>query len=236
MKLRRKMVKQARGHVLESAAGTGRNSEFYSADRIRGLCLVDKSEGMLEVCRRKWIATHPPTSYSKDEKDKKADTTTNDDAWQGKISFAVADLETPGIATHLLPRTPSSQGFDTIIQTMGLCSTDNPTRLLASLSSLLHPSGRILLLEHGQGFFGWLNRLLSNTAPQHAARHGCWWDRDIGRIAEESCEESGLEVVEIRRPWQFLGTTWWVELKRRDDAKRINNSSRISSRDITKSS
>ena len=41
----------------------------------------------------------------------------------------------------------------------------------------------------------------------HAYRHGCWYNKDIGQIVEES----GLEVVEAKR--HHFGTTWWFELK-----------------------
>ncbi|MCJ1231195.1 hypothetical protein MMC12_007872, partial [Toensbergia leucococca] len=75
---------------------------------------------------------------------------------------------------------------------MGLCSTPHPSHLLAHLGTLASPTnGRILLLEHGRSHYEWLNRILDASAPAHADRHGCWWNRDVGRIVEES----GLEVV-----------------------------------------
>jgi len=50
---------------------------------------------------------------------------------------------------------------------------------------------------------------LDNNAPAHADKHGCWWNKDIQKIVEES----ELEVIEIKR--YHLGTTWWVELRPR---------------------
>ena len=95
-----------------------------------------------------------------------------------------------------------------MIQTMGLCSTSNPSGLLTHLGDLTNPAtGRILLLEHGRSHYDWLNRMLDDSAAAHANKHGCWWNRDIGKIVEES----GLEVVKMKR--YLLGTTWWVELK-----------------------
>jgi methyltransferase OMS1 len=194
MKLRRRMVKQAYGHVLESAAGTGRNSEFFDRSRIRTLLLVDKSEGMLGICREKW------------------DVARQGESWDGRVRFWVGDLEVEGVEHVVQPvmrGKKADEGFDTIVQTMGLCSTDDPEGLLKSLGKLVKQDGRILLLEHGKSHYDWLNRILDQTAPQHAAKHGCWWNRDIGGIAEKS----GLQVIEIKRS-QF-GTTWWVELKKR---------------------
>jgi len=67
--------------------------------------------------------------------------------------------------------------------------------------------GRILLLEHGRGYYGWLNNVLDGLAASHADHYGCWWNRDIGAIVKES----GLEVEYIRR--YHIGTTWEVVLR-----------------------
>ncbi len=91
---------------------------------------------------------------------------------------------------------------------MGLCSTPKPSALLQRLGTLANQDhGQILLLEHGRSHYTWLNTILDNLAPHHADRYGCWWNRDIGKIVEES----GLEVQKIQR--YYLGTTWWVELR-----------------------
>ena len=101
-----------------------------------------------------------------------------------------------------------SGGFDTVLQTMGLCSTPNPVGLLNHLGTIVNQEcGQILLLEHGKSHYGWFNRWLDTSAPQHADKYGCWWNKDIGKIVEES----GLEIVKIKR--YHLGTTWWIELK-----------------------
>ena len=99
-------------------------------------------------------------------------------------------------------------GFDTILQTMGLCSTPEPSRLLSHLGTIVNTdNGQILLLEHGRSHYQWLNNILDKQAPAHADKHGCWWNRDIGRIVEES----GLEIIRCKR--YHLGTTWWFELR-----------------------
>lgn len=91
---------------------------------------------------------------------------------------------------------------------MGLCSTGKPVELLKHLGSVTNPDGgQILLLEHGRSHYDWLNVILDGLAKAHADKHGCWWNRDIGRIVDES----GLEVVCVKR--FNLGTTWWVELR-----------------------
>ncbi|KAI5278423.1 hypothetical protein KEM52_004693, partial [Ascosphaera acerosa] len=80
--------------------------------------------------------------------------------------------------------------YDTVVDTMGLCSVGDPAAYLARLAGLVAPAhGRILLLEHGRGDWAWLNRVLDDLAPAHADKHGCWWNRDIDRVVRES----GLE-------------------------------------------
>ena len=91
---------------------------------------------------------------------------------------------------------------------MGVCSTANPALALQRLGAITNrEQGRILLLEHGRSHWDWLNGYLDKHAPAHADKFGCWWNKDIGKIVEES----GLEVVRIKR--YQLGTMWWVELK-----------------------
>jgi methyltransferase OMS1 len=87
-------------------------------------------------------------------------------------------------------------------------------KLLQNIEASTNEDGQILLLEHGKSHYDWLNTMLDKTAPAHADEHGCWWNKDIGQIVEES----GLDVVNIKR-YNF-GTTWWVELKPRHGLRK----------------
>jgi methyltransferase OMS1 len=92
---------------------------------------------------------------------------------------------------------------------MGLCSTENPVALLKALGDVLEDeAGKILLIEHGRGRWKWLNGLLDKTAEAHAHEFGCWWNRDLAKIVEDS----GLEVVNFST--KHGGTTSWIELKK----------------------
>lgn len=219
-KLRKEMAGRARGAVCEVSVGTGRNMGFYEWDaemtgeggkgkgkakkggkeeveegKVTSFTAVDKSPQMIAVAREK---------FSRDQPGIKG------------VQWIVQDASLP------LPPPPSSstssptpQKYDTILQTMGLCSTPSPATLLLNLSNHLAPGGRILLLEHGRGYWGWLNNILDALAPGHAERFGCWWNREIGGVLEEVEREGGLKVVECRRSnW---GTTWWVELRRAEE-------------------
>lgn len=100
--------------------------------------------------------------------------------------------------------------YDTVVQTLGLCSTDDPDGLMRSLTQLVKPGGRILLLEHGQSYFKALNTMLDRSAHEHATKHGCWWNRDIGAIVEKS----GMEIVKMTRTWRSAGTNWYIILRK----------------------
>ncbi|KAJ5382626.1 hypothetical protein N7517_000537 [Penicillium concentricum] len=200
-KKRRDLVRQARGDVLEVSCGTGRNLPFYELGERRGtdadgraavlgcrsVTFVDLSPQMVAITKEKFGKLYPafPAVF------KACDA--------GAVS--PSDIQRSGVKK-------GEVYFDTILQTMGLCSMPDPVATLRHLGSVTEPkSGRILLLEHGRSYYDWVNRILDNLAPAHADRHGCWWNRDIGEIVRES----GLEIVEEKR-WH-LGTTWRYVLR-----------------------
>ncbi len=201
---RRELVQRARGDVLEVSCGTGRNIEYYELGEkrtvdekgragvrgCRSVTFVDLSPEMVAITRKKFERLHPGF------------------AGTGRVEFRAQD------ARDVSPPRPHAQGqgqggyYDTIVQTMGLCSMPDPAGALKHLGTITEPQqGRILLIEHGRSHYDWLNRVLDNLAPAHADRHGCWWNRDIGQIIHDS----GLEVVEEQR-WHF-GTTWRYVLR-----------------------
>ncbi|PGH23329.1 hypothetical protein AJ80_02581 [Polytolypa hystricis UAMH7299] len=213
-KRRKEIVQRARGDVLEVSCGTGRNMEYYAPGEklgagkkgkaefrgCRSITFVDLSGEMVEIAREKFEKKFPDFK---------------------KAVFLVQDAAKDPIpppppppgetAPTFAARQQQPAKYDTIIQTMGLCSHADPVGLLTYLGQdLLEPSrGEILLLEHGRSHYSWVNKLLDDLAPAHADRHGCWWNRDIGEIVRQS----GLEVVEEKR--LHLGTTWMFVLRRK---------------------
>ncbi|MCJ1307482.1 hypothetical protein MMC25_001128 [Agyrium rufum] len=160
--LRKSLLSRATGHVLETSVGTGRNAKYYKLN-CQSVTVVDQSAEMLKIARKRFQEERPQLR---------------------NIRFLNQSAQDP------IP-SPSPAGFDTVVQTMGLCSTPNPADVLRNLGKATNPNGgQILLLEHGRSHYAWLNRILDNTASAHADRHGCWWNRDIGKIVEDS----GLEV------------------------------------------
>lgn len=187
-KLRRKLMQKAHGDVLEVSAGTGRNVDFFPLEKCKSVTLLDLSGPMLEIARKKWMEKHP--AYK-------------------NVRFLQQSALEPVTS-------PGGAKFDTVIQTFGLCSTPEPEKLLRNLEKVVKEDGQILLLEHGRSHYKWLDRLLDNSAPLHADKWGCWWNKDIAAIIGAS----ELQVVKIKR--RHLGTTWWIELKPRKGRGRVD--------------
>lgn len=213
-RLRKKMIQQASGDVCEVSIGTGRNLTFYDWDfksfndvvnqqtkrgKVKSFTAVDKSPEMLEIAHKKFSKEYPGIL-----------------GVQWVIQDAANPLPSPPVSASERSGNKTGKKYDTIVQTMGLCSASDPVGLLRNLSTSIEENGRILLLEHGRGTWSWLNNILDGLAPRHALEFGCVWNKDIGQIIEDS----GLEIVKMKR--RHFGTTWWIELRprRRDAAEK----------------
>lgn len=209
-------MSQARGHVLEVSIGTGRNLEWYDwkfapregrkvgllerifvafggeervreeRGRVKSFTAVDRSGEMLDVAKRKFGELYPGI---------------------GGVRWVVGD------ASVEIPEPAEGEKYDTIVQTMGLCSVGDPVKLLRKLGEFVkEEEGKILLLEHGRAKLGIVNKILDVGAEKRAEDFGCWWNRDL----EDIVKASGLEVMDVRR-YQF-STVWWIELKKKSRA------------------
>lgn len=222
---RKRLVREAYGDVLEVSVGTGRNMDLYDTrpysavegatygrdtrHMITSLTFNDESPVMIENAKKKW---------ADEQKKKRAG-----DRFAGAVNWYVGDAGDKDV----LPRPPG--GYDTIIQSWGICSMADPVKFLRQLSRLARQpneevknsspkklrdqeaedgkGGRIFLLEHGRAKYDWLNRFLDKSAPMHADRYGCWYNKDIAKVIEES----GL-VIERERRYNF-GTTYEYVLR-----------------------
>jgi methyltransferase OMS1 len=171
-------VGSARGRVLEVCAGSARNLPYYDRGRVTSLTLADACPEMVAVARAKVEASKaklPPTSV---------------------VVAAVDDL-----APATTPATAS--GFDTVVDTFGLCSVPDPAAALRAMAAVLAPGGRLILIEHGRtNTWAWLDAQLDAGAAAHAAKWGCEWNRDI----LQAVAEAGLVVERVSR-WHFGSTT-----------------------------
>lgn len=233
--MRKRLLRHARGRVLEVAAGTGCNVGLYNPHQCREVVLCDVSTEMVEQCvkRVQGLCQYDPPKYPavdeghvvaqsvstrvlpeqcvEDDKEKEA--TRISSAFRGKQSLDVLRKDvaaamkdstssasfTEGdslglytVASYSTERLPfPDNSFDTVVDIFGLCSCDRPGAALAEMNRVLRPGGQLLLLEHGRGAKGWLNDHLDRWAPRHAAKWGCWWNRDV----RKAIRLSGAGVV-----------------------------------------
>ncbi|EXJ57362.1 hypothetical protein A1O7_07709 [Cladophialophora yegresii CBS 114405] len=134
MFLRRKrenLCREARGHVLEVSAGTGRNMDLYRLDpaltsreenKVKSLVVNDLSEIMLYQAQKKFNELQDKIA---DERRK----------FKGPVQFVVGDA-----SDRRVIKRPEG-GFDTIVQTMGICSETNAVGFLKRLGELCRQPG-----------------------------------------------------------------------------------------------
>ena len=210
IKLRRKLTRQVFGDVLEVAVGTGRNCQFYDFKNCNSVTMIDESGPMLAIARAKWAELRRLPEWREDAPEAAR-----------RISFrqmsATEDVPLPAAVAR-----SDRDGFNCILSTFSLCSLPHPADVLTHWCRLLVPppssedserQPRVLLLEHGCSHYDWLNRLLDKSAPAHAKEHGCWWNKDIGAIAEKAAEQAGMEIVSLKR--RHFGTTWVIEMRQK---------------------
>ena len=186
------------GDILEVSVGTGRSIKYYPINKCKSITLVDASPHMLEETKRNFKGSQSYIHSLPPEVDSPYLCTTAKYPQYSNVTFLCQN------ATDTI-LSPSGTGFDFIVQSMGICSQEDPVRVLRNLESHCKPDGKIILLEHGRSYYQWLNSILDTLAPNHAKTWGCWFNRDIANIVEES----QLRVLRTSR--YHFGTTWWIE-------------------------
>ncbi|KAM0251567.1 hypothetical protein ACHAP5_001574 [Fusarium lateritium] len=242
-KLRKRIAERANGHVLELAMGTGRNLEYFNWDPLNeraegkvskagakspqgvvSFTGLDISVDMMDVARKRLVKTVPPMETSAPI----VRASTMADHTGGQLSYLDNQLRLiHSDAHHPIPgpSTLTTTKYDTVIQTFGLCSVSDPVAVVNNLAKVVKPgSGRIILLEHGKGWFGIVNGLLDRNAGKHFEKYGCWWNRDIEALVEEATTKTpGLEIVKVERPNILqMGTLVWVELRVNDRGSQLS--------------
>ncbi|KAI8337546.1 hypothetical protein BC941DRAFT_425577 [Chlamydoabsidia padenii] len=146
--LRRWLVGQAKGDVLEVSTGTGRNFDYYKPNQVASLTLTDDHPAMLKAAETKFTQQHQAKFHN-----------------TFKAAFNPANVES-------LDK-QQQQRFDTVVDTFGLCSCGDPAAALVSMADACKSEeSRILLLEHGRSHYDWLNRLLDTNVDQHVKKMG----------------------------------------------------------------
>ncbi|KAJ1515115.1 Methyltransferase-like protein 7B [Coelomomyces lativittatus] len=120
-----------------------------------------------------------------------------------------------------------SQAFDSVISTFSLCSVEDPVITLVEAVRVLKPGGSMYLLEHGVSKYTWLNSWINKDAPLHAAKFGCWYNRNIQTMVDQLQDhvkenDPNTELdISIRR--FHFGTTWMIILTKLENEKSISN-------------
>ena len=91
------------------------------------------------------------------------------------------------------------QTFDTVVDTLGLCTFPDPLGVLREMVRVCRPNGRLLLLEHGRSDRQWLGRWQDKRADRHAKHLGCRWNRE----PLDLLRQAGLKVLKAEHT--FLG-------------------------------
>jgi methyltransferase OMS1, mitochondrial len=178
----------AKGTVLEVGAGTARNLAYYPLNStVDRVLLTDASDQMLQQTQQKLQHLAP----------------------EKRQKFAILQADSSNL--EMIP----DDSFDTVVDTFGLCSYQDPQAVLQEMVRVCKKKnnkdgGKILLLEHGRSkTWNWVTRHLDENAERHAKNWGCVWNRDLDALLENT---KGLHV-EILRKWHF-GTTYYVSFNR----------------------
>lgn len=185
---RRWLMSQAEGDVLEVACGTGRNIPYLNPENINSITFVDSSSKMVAETQRKFRESFPKFRNA---------------------AFAV------GKAEDLQSIASNSFKYDTVIEAFGLCAHEDPVKALQSMTALLKPGGRIVLLEHGRSTWDMINNHLDFRSEKRMQTWACRWNLDIGEIVDDA----GLEITYEKRV--HLGSTWLLVCKRPQDPLRL---------------
>ncbi|KAK2001247.1 hypothetical protein LX36DRAFT_736584 [Colletotrichum falcatum] len=179
---------------------------------------VDISSEMLGVAIEKLVESVPQLAGVSPRVMKQSTPTQSD--W-GVFSYLSDRLRIFRSDIHdFIPPPPEQMStiskYDFVCSTFSLCSVRDPEKIVRDLANMVKPgTGKIILIEHGRGWSGFVNGLLDKTATSHFKKYGCWWNRDIAEIVESASKSlPGLEIVKVERPYLTqLGTTLWVELR-----------------------
>jgi methyltransferase OMS1, mitochondrial len=187
----------ARGTVLEVAAGTGRNIQYYPSSTVDRVLMMDTSTKMLERAQQKIRKLNPPAVVVDQQQHQSQNQSQQSSTQKPTFACTVGDSAS-------LTQFPDDC-FDTVVDTFGLCSFDDPVCVLKEMARVCKPDGRVLLLEHGRSkTWDFITKYLDKHAERHAKNWGCCWNRDLDSIVERS----GLQIDTIRT--YHFGTTYYM--------------------------
>lgn len=83
------------------------------------------------------------------------------------------------------------KSFDSVVDTFGICSVENPDAFLKDIKRVLKHDGKAFFLEHGRCESGglvcyFMNKWLDFRAAAHSSYWGCLWNREISKLIEDA--------------------------------------------------
>lgn len=182
---RSKLIRQARGHVLEIGAGTGLNLKEYvfasspsKSDGVASLTLLDISDGMLAQAKDKLKDLNIPSFV--------------------EINFVNAD------ATSEIVKKFGDSNFDTVVDTFSLCvmgtkGAENCLRQIEGVVKGKEDGGKILLIENTRSSNSILGRYQDLTADMAAnlGGKGCVSNQNVSAMIRKT------NSLEIRSEEEF---------------------------------
>ncbi|KAL4528160.1 hypothetical protein Ndes2526B_g07942 [Nannochloris sp. 'desiccata'] len=173
---RKALLQEATGDVLETAVGTGLNLQYYNLKNVRSFTAIDLSPGMLRQAQLKATFLQFPSSSTSSSSSRSSNSF---------LFFQQADIAT-------LPFPDNS--FDSVVDTFSLCVFPDPAAALRSMTRVVRPGGKVLLLEHSRStspVLGWYQDI---TAAQVASMgKGCVWNQDVIKLVENA----GLRIERV---------------------------------------
>ena len=159
--MRRALLADARGRVIEIGAGTGVNLDLYGPG-VEDLTLIEPDPHMGAKLRHRLTARSSDGSTSASP--------------PARLSAAPAEA---------IPFADDT--FDTAVATLVLCTVPDPAAAIAELSRVLKPGGRLLFIEHVRsdrpGIARWQDRF---EKPWRFMADGCHCNRDTAATLSAS--------------------------------------------------
>jgi methyltransferase OMS1 len=184
---RDKLLKQARGNVLEVAVGTGLNLSKYKfasspsavEDGVTSLTLLDISDGMLSEARAKLDTINIPSFVD--------------------VKFIKVDATSSEITSLF-----GEESFDTVVDTFSLCvmGNDGAKNCLRQMRNVVKKDvdgGKILLIENSRSsnsILGWYQDLTAEAAAKVGGK-GCVSNQNVSAFIR------GIDGLQLEKEEEF---------------------------------
>lgn len=178
--LRRSLIAQLSGHVLEIGAGTGANVPWYARNpRLTAVDLVEPLGSMRALLSHRVAMTSPAPGQ--------------------RLRVAEGRGEA-------LPHADAS--VDAVVATMVLCSVADVAATLREVRRVLKSDGVFTYIEHTRS--AGPRRLLQHALTPMAVRHaaGCHYDRDVLE-ALAAAGFARIDRVPVEAPWTYRLLPEW---------------------------